>query len=208
MGPGGRVVAVDISGPMLREAAAKVVARQIEFLKADAQHLPFAESTFDAVVCLFGLMFLPDQVTALKALRRMLRPKGAVVATCWDTPAQAPFAGLVAEALCAQLPAERDDLLRPFSLSDPQTSVALFKAAGFNDVRITFETQVSQFTSFSNDFWEPIEAGGGRLGRAYLGLGLGAREAVRRAVLARLPVRTSTEPFTLGHRAWILAGLH
>ncbi len=84
VGRGGRVVAVDISGPMLREAAAKAADRQIEFLQVDALDLPFAEATFDAVLCLFGLMFLPNQVAALKAFRRMLRPKGALVATCWD----------------------------------------------------------------------------------------------------------------------------
>jgi ubiquinone/menaquinone biosynthesis C-methylase UbiE len=117
VGSGGRVVAVDISGPMLREAAEKAAGRQIEFLEADAQRLPFAEGTFDAVVCLFGLMFLPDRVSALVAFRRMLRPNGAVVATCWDEPAHAPFAGLVAEALCAQLPQDRNDLLRPFSVA-------------------------------------------------------------------------------------------
>lgn len=206
VGRGGRVVAVDISGPMLREAAAKAADRQIEFLQVDALDLPFAEATFDAVLCLFGLMFLPNQVAALKAFRRMLRPKGALVATCWDRPERAPFAGLVAEALCAQLPEDRDDLLRPFSLSDPQANLALFKAAGFADVRIALETQLSQFTSFTDDFWEPIEAGGGRLGQAYLGLGPGGREAVRREVLERLPVRTPTEPFSLEQSAWVVVG--
>lgn len=206
VGPSGRVVAVDISEPMLREAAAKAGGRQIEFLEADAQHLPFAESTFDAIVCLFGLMFLPDQVAALNDFRRMLRPKGAVVATCWDRPVRASFAGIVAEALCVQLPADRDDLLRPFSLSDPQANIALFKAAGFADVQIALETQVSRFTSFADDFWEPIEAGGGRLGQAYLGLSLRARQAVRRAVLERLPVRTPMEPFSLEHSAWVVVG--
>lgn len=206
VGPNGRVVAVDISAPMLREAAAKAAGRKIEFLEADAQRLPFADGSFDALVCLFGLMFLPDKVAALEAFRRLLRPTAAVVATCWDRPARAPFAGLVAEALCTQLADDRDDLLRPFSLSDPQANVALFKAAGFTDIRIALETQVSQFTSFADDFWEPIEAGGGRLGQAYLGLPAEAREAVRREVLERLPVRTPAEPFSLEHRAWVVIG--
>ena len=125
-----------------------------------------------------------------------------MVATCWGTPEQAPFAGLVAQALGAQMHTDRDDLLRPFSLSDPQANVALFASAGFADVRITLETRASHFTSFDNDFWEPIEAGGGRLGQAYLALPERAREAVRREVLGRLPVRTPTEPFSLQHSAW------
>jgi SAM-dependent methyltransferase len=206
VGSTGRVVAVDISAPMLHEAVAKAAGRQIEFMEADAQSLPFAEGTFDALVCLFGLMFLPDQVAALRAFRRTLRPNGAVVVTCWDRSARAPFAGLAAEALSAQLREDREDLLRPFSLSDPQANVALFQAAGFTDVRIALETQVSQFTSFNDDFWEPIEAGGGRLGQAYLGLPVEAREAVRQEVFGRLPVRTPAEPFSLEHSAWVVIG--
>jgi SAM-dependent methyltransferase len=189
---------------MLREAAIKAAGRPIEFLEADAQSLPFAEGSFDAVVCLFGLMFLPDKKAALESFRRRVRPKGTVVVTCWDRPTRAPFAGLVAEALSVQLPEHREDLLRPFSLSNPQANVALFKAAGFAQVSITLETHVSHFTSFAGDFWEPIEAGGGRLGQAYVGLPAEAREAVRRKVLELLPVRALVEPFSLEHSAWIV----
>lgn len=207
VGSTGRVVAVDISVPMLREASAKAAGQQIEFVEADAQHLPFAHGTFDAVVCLFGLMFLPDQVAALNTWRRMLRPNGAVVATAWDSPAHAPFAGLVAEALCTQLTGDREELLRPFSLSDPETSVKLFRAAGFADIKVALETHASAFGSFADDFWEPIEAGGGRLGQAYHGLAPDARALVRREVLERLPVRTPNEPFSVSHSALVIVGL-
>ncbi len=143
VGSSGTVVAMDISLPMLGEASIKADGRQIAFLPADARHLPFADGAFDALVCLFGLMFVPDQVTALKGFRRLLRPGGSVVATCWGTPARAPFAGLVAQALGAQMPEDHDDLLRPFSLSDPHADVALFEAAGFGEVRIALETRKS-----------------------------------------------------------------
>ena len=203
VGTQGRVLAVDISGPMLHEAMAKAGARRIEFAQADAQRLPCAASSFDAIVCLFGLMFVPDQIAALSGFRRVLRPGGCVVATSWATPAQAPFAGLVAEALAEELPPDRADLLRPFSLADPDANAALYEAAGFSDIRVRLERRSSPFTSFDGDYWEPIEAGGGRLGQAYLGLPEAARHRVRERVLAQLPVRSTSEPFVLQHSAWV-----
>ncbi|HEU5294500.1 MAG TPA: hypothetical protein VFU71_06915 [Burkholderiaceae bacterium] len=110
----------------------------------------------------------------------------------------------MAEALAEQMPENRVDLLWPFSLADPDANAALYKAAGFTDIRVELETRVSPFTSFDGDFWEPIEAGGGRLGQAYLGLPEPARRAVRERVLSRLPVRSASEPFTLQHNAWVV----
>ena len=206
VGPSGRVVGVDISAPMLREASTKAGSRSIEFLEADAQRLPFDSNSFDAVLCLFGLMFVPDAVRTVEGLRRLLSLDGTLVATCWGTPAQAPFAGLVAEALATQLPDDRDDLLRPFSLATAEANEAILRAAGFAQVKVAFEARPSHFTSFDDDFWEPIEAGGGRLGQAYLSLPPERRRLVRRDVLARLPAHASQEPFSLDHHAWVAVG--
>jgi SAM-dependent methyltransferase len=201
----GRVVAIDISAPMLQEATAKAAGRRIEFAQADAQQLSYADSSFDSIVCLFGVMFIPDKIAALNGFRRVLRPGGRVVATSWDHPSKAPFAGLVAEALAEQLPDDRPDLLRPFSLADPDENVALYKAAGFGEVTIELLTLPAAFSSFDGDFWKPIEAGGGRLGQAYLSLPKLKQQAVRARVLSQLPVQSSVEPFALQHSAWVVA---
>jgi hypothetical protein len=71
-------------------------------------------------------------------------------------------------------------------------------------VGVTLQTRDSPFTSFDGDFWEPIEAGGGRLGQAYLGLPKPRRRAVRERVLSQLPVRSASEPFALQHSAWVV----
>jgi len=205
VGHRGRVVAVDISLPMLQEARDKAAGRHIEFAEADAQRLPYADASFDSIVCLFGLMFVPDKVAALSGFRRVLRPGGRVASTSWSQPTQVPFAGLIAEALAEELPDDRTDLLRPFSLADADGNVALYKAAGFVDISVELQTMQSPFASFDGDFWEPIEAGGGRLGQAYLGLPESARRTVRERVLGQLPVRTASEPFMLQHSAWVVA---
>lgn len=85
VGPRGRVVAVDISAPMLKEVVAKAAGRPIEFGEGDAQSLSFPEASFDSIVCLFGMMFIPDKVAALVGFRRVLRPGGRVAAASWNT---------------------------------------------------------------------------------------------------------------------------
>ena len=206
VGDGGLVVATDISVPMLREAETKARSRHIRFIHADGAALSSSEGCFDAVICLFGLMFFADKRETLKGVRRLLRPGGRLVTTSWGTSAQAPFGGLLAEALATQLPEDRDDLLRPFSLSDPDELTRLFQSAGFDDVVIERETRSSPFASFDSDFWEPIEAGGGRLGQAYLGLSLHARAEVRAQVLGQLPPEAHDGPFVLPHSALLATG--
>lgn len=79
VGPNGRVVGVDVSPGMLRQAdAARREARldHVELLEANALDLPMiAEGSFDAVVCACGLLYMPAS-RALREWRRLLAPGG------------------------------------------------------------------------------------------------------------------------------------
>ena len=62
VGPAGHVVGVDIATDMLEQARRKIEAAQltnIEFHEEDAEHLSYTENSFDAVICAFGIFFLP-----------------------------------------------------------------------------------------------------------------------------------------------------
>src|SRR3954452_25544485 len=50
---------------------------------ADAERLPFAEASFDAVVSTFGVMFAPDQATAAAEMLRVCRPGGRIGMANW-----------------------------------------------------------------------------------------------------------------------------
>jgi ubiquinone/menaquinone biosynthesis C-methylase UbiE len=177
----GTVVGVDLSLPMLLGAKRKSSEARLSFVAADAQGLPFRDRSFDAVICLFGLMFFPDRIVALRGARSLLRAGGRIALSVWGPSHNAPFAGIVAEALAKELPADRDELLRPFALADPRVVEDLLAKAGFSGVRTKREVRQARFVSVE-DFWEPIEAGGGRLGQAYLGLPRDARARVARDV--------------------------
>lgn len=77
VGPGGRVVGVDISPAMLAKARSRAV--DAELLEADvSEGLPLGDGTFDAVVSSFGLSCVPRISPALDEILRVLRPDGVL----------------------------------------------------------------------------------------------------------------------------------
>ena len=77
IGPGGRVVGVDLNQAML--TVAERVCPGVELRRADVTALPFDAATFDVVLCQMALMFFPDRHAALREMRRVVTPQGTVV---------------------------------------------------------------------------------------------------------------------------------
>jgi SAM-dependent methyltransferase len=86
VGPGGRVVATDISEVMVaatqRNSAAAGLSN-VTTAHMEAEALTFADGSFDAAVCALGLMYVPDPRLALSQMRRVVRTGGRVAATVW-----------------------------------------------------------------------------------------------------------------------------
>lgn len=55
----------------------------ITFAEADAEALPYADGTFDAVTSVFGVMFAPHQHQAASELVRVCRPGGLIALASW-----------------------------------------------------------------------------------------------------------------------------
>ena len=106
LAPDVEIVATDLNAPMLEQAAAVGTVRPVEWRQADAMQLPFADASFDAVVCQFGVMFFPDKAKAFAQMHRVLRPGGVLVFNVWDRIEENEFADTVTTALAAMFPAD------------------------------------------------------------------------------------------------------
>lgn len=78
----GLVVAVDLSGAMLRRARRRVGGRAV-YVQADAAHLPFRHSAFAATHSGNGFHLFPDRHAAATELARTLRTDGVAAITTW-----------------------------------------------------------------------------------------------------------------------------
>ena len=77
-------IGIDFSATQIRMARAKYPG--LQFGQADAEALPFASETFDAVVNAFGMCHLPNPVVALAEAFRVLQSGGRVAFSVWDAP--------------------------------------------------------------------------------------------------------------------------
>src|SRR3954451_18622610 len=93
-GPGGHVVATDISAEMLafgRERAATAGLGNVEFVQSDASSLDFPPASFDAAVSRWGIIFEPDAEAAAGRIRSFLEPGAKIAIASWGEPDQVPF---------------------------------------------------------------------------------------------------------------------
>ena len=84
--PGGSVMATDISGEMTELASAKAAELgigNVGFERMDVEAIDHADERFDRALCALGLMYVPDPVTALREMHRVLRPGGRISVAVW-----------------------------------------------------------------------------------------------------------------------------
>ena len=142
VGPGGHVLATDIS-PRILTYAAQVAAdaglTNVETREADGEALNgLAAASFDAVICRVGLIYFPDQQAALTGMRRALRYGGRIAVIVYSTPERYTFFSIPVSIIrrAAQLPPPQPGQPGPFSLGSPGVLEGTLSLAGFADVRV------------------------------------------------------------------------
>ena len=84
VGPAGEVTGLDFSEGMLEAGRPKVQAYpNVKLIQGNAMELPFPDNTFDVVTIGFGLRNVPDYLTVLKEMNRVLKPGGMIA--CLET---------------------------------------------------------------------------------------------------------------------------
>jgi len=100
---GSELMATDLSATMLEVARAKFGHdEKVAFQIADATALPFADSSFDAVACQFGIMFYQDRQMSYREALRVVAPGGRYIFSVWGSHEYNPF-GRIAHEIAGRL---------------------------------------------------------------------------------------------------------
>jgi SAM-dependent methyltransferase len=146
VGPGGRVLGIDLSEPML-EGARKRIAESglgnITLLEADAQVHPFEPGQFDLITSRFGVMFFADPFAAFGNLLPAARKGGRLCFICWARLEDNKHWLIPYEVALRHLGSPGPQPPRapgPMAFSDPDYVRSILETAGFADVAIDRET--------------------------------------------------------------------
>ena len=116
-----QIVATDLNPGMLDVARKNLGAADVHWRTADASELPFKDGAFDAVVCQFGLMFLPDRAKGFREAKRVLAAGGMLLANVWLPMPDNPAAQIVHDVAAALSPADPPRFLyTPYGSLDPE----------------------------------------------------------------------------------------
>jgi ubiquinone/menaquinone biosynthesis C-methylase UbiE len=153
VGNGGHVLATDISPQMLSIAKQRAISLGlqdvIEFKEGDAETIDLPTSTFNAVLCRWGLMFLSDLKTGLSNIHKSLVDGGRFAAAVWASPERVPFISLALNTVMKETnsPQPPPGTPGPFSLSDENNLKDSFITSGFTDITIERINVVFNFDS-------------------------------------------------------------
>jgi ubiquinone/menaquinone biosynthesis C-methylase UbiE len=189
VGPGGRVLAVDLAVPLLelaRAKAARAHLTNVEFRHGDATRTGLPSGSFDVVVCVFGVFFAADMSGFLAEMWRMVRPGGALAITTWGPGWCEPASTVFWDSVRAAEPS----LYRAFNpwdeITTPDALCTLFARAGI-EAASAQPTAAEHKLDRPEDFWDIV------LGSGYRGTVDALRpeqsDAVRDQVLAILSSR-------------------
>jgi SAM-dependent methyltransferase len=115
VGPAGLAIGLDASPTMLARAVAETDGAALPaagYVRGDAEHLPFRDASFDAVLCFAALYLIADPVAALREMHRVLAPGGriAIMTSCRTQSAPLRLLDGLAGRLGAIRMFERDEV--------------------------------------------------------------------------------------------------
>jgi SAM-dependent methyltransferase len=188
VGPEGSVLCSDFSSEMVkvaRERFERLGASNVEARALDAQDLALDEGSFDAVLCRFGYMLMPDPLQALRESARVLRRGGRLVLAVWGEAEENPWLSNVLGAIVSHLsaPPPEPGAPGPFALGDPARLRDLLDQAGLAEGEVE-KVEVEQPYDSLDAWWEKILSVGGPLKAVLDPLPETDRKAIRDAVLS------------------------
>ena len=164
VGPQGFVLGIDLAANLLELARTKAAKRGLmntQFRVGDLLDMHLSDTQFDAVICVFGIFFIPDMPAAVRALWHAVRPGGKLAVTTWGPrflePATTAFWNAVREV--------KSDLYKGFSpwdrISDPESVRALLREGGIERAEVVAEAGTHLIPS-ADAWWSAVLGSGFR----------------------------------------------
>ncbi|UWM79547.1 class I SAM-dependent methyltransferase [Rhizobium sp. SRDI969] len=201
------IAAVDYSPVFVEAATRRNTDLRVTIRQADACALPFEDNRFDRAMSLLVLHFVPEAGKAVYEMRRVVRPGGVVAAAVWDH-----YGGMSGMRMMWDTVAMLDEnalamrrrycfqpMMRPGEMKES------FIAQGLAEVEETSLLIRMEYLSFE-DYWDPIAAGEGPLGKYVAGLDPARRNAVDAAIRAAYEAGEPNGPRSFASVAWACRG--
>ena len=159
VGRGAEAIGLDFSENVLK--IAKRNNPGIEFRQGDAQAMPFEETSFDAVVCGYGIIHVPEPAKALSEMRRVLKPGRRAVISVWQSPKPSNGFGLLYEAFNTY---GNPDVPLPhgpdfFQFSGEEKIADALRQSGFSEIAVQTLDQTWELTDSMGIITAVLEGG-------------------------------------------------
>jgi ubiquinone/menaquinone biosynthesis C-methylase UbiE len=164
VGPNGNVIGIDLAEQLLDLARTKAIRQRltnVEFEMGDILSMRFPPATFDAVVCVFGIFFVPDMARAVLELWSRIRSGGKLAVTTWGRN----FCEPANKEFWCSIKNVRPDLHKGFNPWDRIDNAAslgkIFEEAGVASPKIIAENRLHPIKS-PEDWWTIVLGSGYR----------------------------------------------
>jgi SAM-dependent methyltransferase len=135
--------------------------KAVSFLSGDILDLGLPAESFDAVICVFGIFFVPDMEAAVRELWRLVKPNGRLAVTTWGPRFFEP----VNKEFWNSVRLLRPELYKGFNpwdrITEPDAIRELFANAGVDDVVAVAEAGTHAIGS-PEDWWTMVMGSGYR----------------------------------------------
>jgi SAM-dependent methyltransferase len=183
---GAEVVGLDLAGGMLELGRERHP--HLELIEGDAEHLPFPDGAFHAVVGGFVLNHVPSPERAMAEAARVLASGGRLAVAVWDVPERNRLLGELTYAVRDAGVQVRGGLPQgpdPYRLADLGELRALLLDAGAARAH-TRPMQLTHHAADAAELWEGLLGGTARISTVLAAQSEDVRARVREAFIARV----------------------
>ncbi len=202
------IAAIDYSPVFVEAATRRNTDQRVKIQQADACALPFEDGYFDRSLALLVLHFVPEAGKAVAEMRRVVRSGGTVAAVVWDHLGGMPGMRMMVDTVAVLSEGGRQFRSRYCfqPMMQPNEMKHAFVEQGLSDVTQTELMIRMDYQSF-DDYWGPIAAGEGPLGKYVTALGVSERERTDAAVRDAYEAGRPDGPRSFANVAWACRGV-